>query len=71
MQENFIPYLTKRGYSCYAIGLRIQAGKEPLKGFSDDISHFIAQHLTRRAPILVGHSFGGLISQACVSVYAI
>lgn len=74
MQERFLPYFAERGFSCHAISLRAQAGSDKPPGaksggsltqHADDISHFIRSNL-QQAPILVGHSFGGLLTQTCV-----
>ena len=67
-----MPYFHERGYTSHALSLRGQAKSEMLPGsksggtlddHSGDISHFIKATF-KEPPILVGHSFGGLISQA-------
>ncbi|KAK9829262.1 hypothetical protein WJX72_004843 [[Myrmecia] bisecta] len=69
-QEHFMPYFAERGWDTYALSLRAQAGSEQVEGLkyagtlsshADDIASFIAT--LPCAPILVGHSFGGLIAQ--------
>lgn len=74
MQEYFMPYFHDKGFTSHAISLRGQ-GKSSmpsesksggtLDDHSDDISFFIKKKLGK-PPIMVGHSFGGLISQAWV-----
>ena len=66
-----MPYFYEKGFSCHAISLRGQAKSEApdsksggtLDDHSEDISFFIESKL-REPPVLIGHSFGGLISQA-------
>lgn len=75
LQENFMQYFTRKGYSCFALTLRNHAanhvagqpgGKGVLERHAQDISHFIGHNL-QQPPILIGHSFGGLLAQAQVS----
>ena len=66
-----MPYFYEKGFTSHAISLRGQAKSEApdsksggtLDDHSGDISFFIESEL-KEPPILIGHSFGGLISQA-------
>lgn len=67
-----MPFFHERGFTSHALSLRGQAKSEAPEGakmggtldeHSDDISQFI-RDVIKQAPILVGHSFGGLVSQA-------
>lgn len=76
--EHFFQYFAARGHDCYALSMRGQGGSDmppvadakiakiagTLERHADDVNHFCAS-LGRR-PVLVGHSFGGLVAQlAC------
>ena len=66
-----MPYFYEKGFTSHAISLRGQAKSEApdsksggtLDDHSGDISSFVESEL-KEPPILIGHSFGGLISQA-------
>ena len=65
--ENFLPYFAKKGFSSYAVSLRGHGkseGREKLKWTS--ISDYVADVFQvvselARAPVLIGHSLGGLV----------
>ncbi|GAB4816949.1 hypothetical protein N2152v2_003995 [Parachlorella kessleri] len=66
-RENFMPYFASAGYDCWAISLRGQGGSErgdlkisgSIKSLSDDLASFIAT--LPSPPVLIGHSFGGIV----------
>lgn len=68
-REHFLPHFAGHGYAAYAVSLRGHGnsqGKEslPWTGLSDfvtDLKQVIAE--LGRAPILVGHSMGGMVVQ--------
>lgn len=74
-QENFLPYFSSRGYDCYSLSLRAQGGSDPaapgakVAGTLDmhvsDIASVVQAVAggASKAPVLVAHSFGGLIAQ--------
>lgn len=64
-----MPYFAERGYDTYALSLRAQGGSErgdlqvagTLESHAKDVASVIAT--LPRPPIVVGHSFGGLLVQ--------
>jgi pimeloyl-ACP methyl ester carboxylesterase len=67
--ENFLPYFSQHGYATYALSLRGH-GKSECKGdirwvrlrdYVEDVAQVAKSFQT--APILVGHSMGGMIVQ--------
>lgn len=64
-----MPYFSSAGYDCYAISLRSQGASDPVQGLvagtldthAADIADFVAG--LRCAPVVVAHSFSGLILQ--------
>ncbi|GMH27194.1 hypothetical protein Nepgr_029037 [Nepenthes gracilis] len=68
--ERWLPFFSQHGFDCYAISLLGQgesdspAGKVAgsLQTHASNIAHFIQKELLL-PPVLVGHSFGGLIVQ--------
>lgn len=78
-KEYFLPYFAGQGYAAHAVSLRGHGGSEgheslPWSGLSDfvaDLRQVVADLGT--APILVGHSMGGMVVQKyleCASVPA-
>ncbi|KAG0569225.1 hypothetical protein KC19_6G075000 [Ceratodon purpureus] len=72
---HWMPYFASLGYDCYAVSLLGQGGSdtpvEPgpggtIQSHARDVAHFISQRC-ERPPVLVGHSFGGLIVQYYLS----
>jgi pimeloyl-ACP methyl ester carboxylesterase len=67
--EKFMPYFAKRGYLTHALSLRghgMSEGKDKLRWASiDDYVDDVAQVVSKmeKAPILVGHSMGGMVLQ--------
>ncbi|CAI5531690.1 unnamed protein product [Closterium sp. Naga37s-1] len=69
--DKWMPYLSALGFDCFAISILGQGGSDvpnaPVAGtvqsHAADVSNVIRQ-LVGRPPVLVGHSFGGLIVQA-------
>lgn len=66
-----MPYFQQKGYSSHALSLRGQGQSESAPGsksggslddHAGDISFFI-DTVIKEPPILVGHSFGGLITE--------
>ena len=75
--EHFFEYFANKGHDCYAISMRGQGGSDmppdpdsavagTIETHATDVSGFCASLPT--APVLVGHSFGGLIAQAVCTV---
>ena len=68
-EEKFMPYFAERGYDTYALSLRAQGGSErgnlqvagTLESHAKDVASVIST--LPRPPIVVGHSFGGLLVQ--------
>lgn len=69
MQEQFLPYFAAAGYDCYAVSLRAQGKSDRLPGMK---ACSLTQHAADlgsivealpRPPVLIGHSFGGLVVQ--------
>ncbi|PNW83982.1 hypothetical protein CHLRE_04g213100v5 [Chlamydomonas reinhardtii] len=79
-QENFMPYFAARGYDTYAVSLRAQGGSDPapagvsvagtLDVHAADLASLVpavaASSGGGAAPVMLGHSFGGLIVQKYV-----
>ncbi|KAG2426658.1 hypothetical protein HXX76_012969 [Chlamydomonas incerta] len=79
-QENFMPYFAARGYDTYAVSLRAQGGSDPapagvtvagtLDVHAADLASLVpavaASSGGGGAPVMLGHSFGGLIVQKYV-----
>jgi len=70
---HFLPFFASLGYDCYAVSLLGQgasdAPSEPgtIQSHARDIAHFVSQRCGKRPPVLIGHSFGGLIVQYYLS----
>ncbi|KAI4352218.1 hypothetical protein L6164_006491 [Bauhinia variegata] len=68
--EHWLPFFSARGYDCYAISLLGQGESDAPSGsvsgtlqtHARDVADFIHQEI-RSPPVLLGHSFGGLIIQ--------
>ncbi|GAB4833997.1 hypothetical protein Ancab_032249 [Ancistrocladus abbreviatus] len=68
--EHWLPFFSQHGFDCYAVSLLGQgesdapAGKVAgtLQTHASDIAHFIQEELLL-PPVLLGHSFGGLVVQ--------
>lgn len=68
--EYWLPYFSQNGYDCYAVSLLGQGESDdpagPVAGtlqtHAGDVADFIHKEL-RVPPVLIGHSFGGLIVQ--------
>ena len=68
-KEHFFQYFAERGHDVYAVSMRGQGrsdapteGVNTLEDHSEDITAFCAT-LSDTPPVLVGHSFGGLVVQ--------
>lgn len=67
--EHFLPYFADRGYRCYAVSVRghgASRGRDRItwhsvRDYVDDLAEAIER--IGRAPIVIGHSMGGLIAQ--------
>lgn len=67
--EHFMPYFAQAGFSCYAVSLRghgashgrDQLAWHSLANYVDDL-HEAVGHIGQ-APVVIGHSMGGLIAQ--------
>ncbi|XP_064979988.1 uncharacterized protein LOC135622251 isoform X1 [Musa acuminata AAA Group] len=72
--EHWLPFFSDSGYDCYALSLLGQgesdvpsgAAAGTLKTHTSDVSDFIRKEV-RSPPVLIGHSFGGLIVQSYIS----
>jgi non-heme chloroperoxidase len=72
-EEHYLPYFAHHGYNAYALSLRghgHSAGRRDINSFSlkdylDDITNVAAAIHTAQgqAPVLIGHSMGGLLVQ--------
>ncbi|CAI9763598.1 unnamed protein product [Fraxinus pennsylvanica] len=68
--EHFLPFFCKHGFDCYALSLLGQGESEAPSGavagslqtHASDIADFIQKQINF-PPVLLGHSFGGLIVQ--------
>ncbi|KAL5096022.1 hypothetical protein RYX36_000349 [Vicia faba] len=72
--QNWLPFFSQSGYHCYALSLLGQGeSDEPndtvagtLQTHARDVADFIHQNI-QSPPVLIGHSFGGLIVQYYIS----
>lgn len=69
-QEKFQPYFSDAGYDSWAVSLRGQGGSDRVTGASvagtlDSHAQDLAEVVQEMAaaPVMVAHSFGGLIAQ--------
>ncbi|CAI9110676.1 OLC1v1010742C1 [Oldenlandia corymbosa var. corymbosa] len=68
--EHWLPYFSQNGYDCYALSLLGQGESDAptgqvagtLQTHARDVADFIQKEI-KLPPVLVGHSFGGLIVQ--------
>ncbi|KAA8530578.1 hypothetical protein F0562_005287 [Nyssa sinensis] len=68
--EHWMPFFAQRGYDCYAVSLLGQGESDvpagsvagSLQTHGGDVADFIRKEI-RLPPVLLGHSFGGLIVQ--------
>ncbi|XP_009342660.2 uncharacterized protein LOC103934626 [Pyrus x bretschneideri] len=68
--EHWLPFFSASGYDCYAVSLLGQGESDApsasvsgtLQTHASDVADFICKELTL-PPVLIGHSFGGLIIQ--------
>ena len=70
-----MPYFSARGHDCYAVSLRAQGGSDPVAGavagtlgshaldLASVVEAITGAQGAGPAPVVVGHSFGGLILQ--------
>jgi len=74
--EKFMPYFSQHGYAAYALSLRGHGKSENkgamrwvrLKDYVEDVAQ-VAQSF-QTAPILVGHSMGGMIVQKYLETHS-
>ncbi|RZC61429.1 hypothetical protein C5167_023193 [Papaver somniferum] len=72
--EHWLPFFSENGFDCYALSLLAQGeSDEPtgpaagtLETHASDVASFIQKEITA-PPVLLGHSFGGLIVQSYLS----
>ncbi|CAD6264006.1 unnamed protein product [Miscanthus lutarioriparius] len=72
--EHWLPFFSRAGFPCYALSLRAQGESSvpqevvagTLETHTGDIADFIQKELPL-PPVLIGHSFGGLIVQQYTS----
>ncbi|XLR21460.1 hypothetical protein S83_014199 [Arachis hypogaea] len=72
--EHWLPFFSASGFDCYALSLLAQGESDvpdgsvagTLETHARDIADFV-HHKVQSPPILVGHSFGGLIIQYYIS----
>lgn len=75
--EHWLPYFSINGYDCYALSLLGQGESDApaasvsgtLQTHASDVADFIRNKM-KLPPVLVGHSFGGLIVQYYISYTA-
>ena len=67
-----MPHFSQAGWDCYAVSLRGQGGSERPEGMKSGgslASHAADLHSVvgslPRAPVIIAHSFGGLLAQRC------
>lgn len=74
--EHFIPYFVGHGYVCHAISFRGHGASEGhkhlrrtgIKHYVEDLAQVVGQ--LERAPVLVGHSMGGLVVQKYLEAHS-
>ncbi|KAK9091322.1 hypothetical protein Sjap_024499 [Stephania japonica] len=72
--EHWLPFFSRSGFDCYAVSLLGQGESDAplgsaagtLQTHADNVANFIAKEV-RSPPVLLGHSFGGLIVQSYIS----
>ncbi|XP_072958715.1 uncharacterized protein [Typha angustifolia] len=72
--EHWLPFFSRFGFDCYALSLLGQGESDvptgavsgTLKTHTSDIADFIQKEVSL-PPVLIGHSFGGLVVQSYVS----
>ncbi|XP_024311592.1 uncharacterized protein LOC100821885 isoform X3 [Brachypodium distachyon] len=72
--EHWLPFFSRAGFSCFALSLRAQGESSvpseavagTLETHTGDIADFIRKEVSF-PPVLIGHSFGGLIVQQYIS----
>ncbi|KAF8399111.1 hypothetical protein HHK36_014976 [Tetracentron sinense] len=72
--EHWLPFFSQYGYDCYAVSLLGQGESDapagPVAGslqtHASDVADFIQKEV-RLPPVLLGHSFGGLIVQSYIA----
>ncbi|CAH2042472.1 unnamed protein product [Thlaspi arvense] len=72
--EHWLPFFSQNGYDCYALSLLGQGESDApagpvvgtLQTHAADVADFIKNKI-RSPPVLLGHSFGGLIVQSYVA----
>ncbi|KAL6652735.1 hypothetical protein ACP70R_011660 [Stipagrostis hirtigluma subsp. patula] len=72
--EHWLPFFSRAGFPCYALSLRAQGESSvpseavagTLETHTGDIADFIQKEVLF-PPVLIGHSFGGLIVQQYIS----
>nr|CAB3484279.1 unnamed protein product [Digitaria exilis] len=72
--EHWLPFFSRAGFPCYALSLRAQGESSvpqeavagTLETHTGDIADFIQKEIPS-PPVLIGHSFGGLIVQQYIS----
>ncbi|XP_015691421.2 uncharacterized protein LOC102713353 [Oryza brachyantha] len=72
--EHWLPFFSRAGFPCYALSLRAQGESSipsekvagTLETHTGDIADFIRKEISL-PPVLIGHSFGGLIVQQYIS----
>jgi pimeloyl-ACP methyl ester carboxylesterase len=67
--EHFVPYFAARGHACYALTLRGHDGRGRIRHSRADYlaDMRLALESIRPAPLLVGHSLGGMLAQELVA----
>jgi pimeloyl-ACP methyl ester carboxylesterase len=75
--DHFLPYFADKGYAAHAVSLRGHGGSEgrdhldwhSIGNYVDDVAEVIG--LLGEAPILVGHSMGGMVVQKYLETAAV
>ncbi|KAL1540673.1 hypothetical protein AAHA92_24988 [Salvia divinorum] len=72
--EHWLPFFFRHGFECYALSLLAQGESDAsdgavagsLQSHAADVAHFIHKEI-QLPPVLLGHSFGGLIVQQYIA----
>ncbi len=75
--EHFLPYLASQGYPAYALSLRGHGNSQghlytaSLADYVDDVANVVDSLGLEQAPVLIGHSMGGMVVQKYIERYPV